>query len=399
MFNDIQTYNNYDWFVSKPINIYIYILYYIYTYHTYPYTFFASPASCRTLATSPMFHVWSSEANSTWIQWGLGTGFNETPMVCATRFWQLLAASASSIADLLNPLWIGNRRNRICWRQRRKQQPSLEQEEGLFLRFPYWKTLLILLGSSWCKSNPWIPSHQGRVHLAPARQWGTSYSALFDSGPTAHVQSHERRSKRRATRKRRRPSNPTLQILQWLPKIIHSHELEGSDTVIEDDQNCGFVVPPFLNHKKLDRTCRSPSMLFSSLGSPAKLVQFQSPKRLGHQKRQEVVLSSTNDLENIRPTKAIALPALPVAHPRGQHFWQRKHTLDMSLHWQFSSPLLADDLYWGLYSIVGMRGFCAKSCVWKSEAAMIAGCCNGCSLWGIHPKTARLGAAEIPHTA
>ena len=135
------------------------------------------------------------------------------------------------------------------------------------------------------------------------------------------------------------------------------------------------------------------------LGSPAKLVQFQSPKRLGHQKRQEVVLSSTNDLENIRPTKAIALPALPVAHPRGQHFWQRKHTLDMSLHWQFSSPLLADDLYWGLYSIVGMRGFCAKSCVWKSEAAMIAGCCNGCSLWGIHPKTARLGAAEIPHTA
>lgn len=171
-------------------------------------------------------------------------------------------------------------------------------------------------------SNPWIPSHQGRVHLAPARQWGTSYSALFDSGPTAHVQSHERRSKRRATRKRRRPSNPTLQILQWLPKIIHSHELEGSDTVTvtEDDQNCGFVVPPFLNHKKLDRTCRSPSMLFSSLGSPAKLVQFQSPKRLGHQKRQEVVLSSTNDLENIRPTKAIALPALPVAHPRGQHF-------------------------------------------------------------------------------
>ena len=138
--------------------MYTYII--IYIYHTYPYTFFASPASCRTLAASPMFHVWSSEANSTWIQWGLGTGSNETPMVCATRFWQLLAASASSassIADLLNPLWIGNRRNRICWRRRRKHQPSLEQEEGLFLRFPYWKTLLILLGSSWCIFKPLDP--------------------------------------------------------------------------------------------------------------------------------------------------------------------------------------------------------------------------------------------------
>ena len=169
------------------------------------------------------------------------------------------------------------------------------------------------LGSLHIKAeSTWLQRGNGVHHI--------QLCLIVDPRPTCNRMSAGQREGRR---KRRRPSNPTLQILQWLPKIIHSHELEGSDTVTEDDQNyqnCGFVVPPFLNHKKLDRTCRSPSMLFSSLGSPAKLVQFQSPKRLGHQKRQEVVLSSTNDLENIRPTKAIALPALPVAHPRGQHF-------------------------------------------------------------------------------
>lgn len=73
------------------------------------------------------------------------------------------------------------------------------------------------------------------------------------AGPTAHVRMSAGQREGRQEKEEGHPIRlyRSLQILQWLPKIIHSHELEGSDTVTEDDQKLWVRGTPMFEPQKI----------------------------------------------------------------------------------------------------------------------------------------------------